>query len=118
MIVYDDTHDADLDVKWMNHRAATYGLSHEQRHFDITEVYARKIRKMFREQITRSNVEQVDDMLQTYFAQWESFQDQYDLETQHALDTAKQEQWNKKIQQLLNSLSEYDKADGTVTLKR
>lgn len=116
MVYYENDHSGDLDVNWMNKRAATYGLAHEQRHFDITEIYARKIRKMFREEVNRANIEEVDERIEQYFREWEECQDRYDGETQHSLDTAMQAKWEQRIQQMLDELSAYKEDEGVVIL--
>lgn len=116
MVYYDKKHSADLDVEWMNHHACTYGLAHEQKHFDITELYARKIRRMFHEEVNRGNLARIDNMLDKYFREWEQCQDQYDRETEHSLDTAMQAKWNHKIQRMLDDLSAYKNAEGEVYL--
>lgn len=116
MVYFDKKHSGDLDVEWMNHRAGTYGLAHEQKHFDITELYARKIRRMFCEEVNRGNLNRVDNMLQHYLTEWEEFQDRYDSETQHSLDTTMQQKWDAKIERMLHELSNYSASEGEVRL--
>ncbi|WP_345078019.1 hypothetical protein [Nemorincola caseinilytica] len=116
MVYYDAKHSGDLDVEWMNRRAGTYGLSHEQKHFDITEVYARKIRKMFREEVSRGNIDRIDDRLERYFREWEECQDRYDSETQHSLNQPMQAKWDTRIQAMLDELSDYKEDEGEVIL--
>lgn len=116
MVYYDKNHCKDLDVDWMNNHACTYGLAHEQKHFDITEIYARKIRRMFHEEVNRGNLHRIDDMLEAYFREWERAQEHYDNETEHSLDKAQQAKWNAKIQRMLDELSAYKNAEGEVVL--
>lgn len=86
-------------------------LSHEQLHFDIAEVYARKIRKKI------SELEKGDEGdIKVYNAaisallQESNEQDQrYDVETLHGAMTKKQQKWEKNIADELASLERYKK---------
>jgi len=82
-----------------------YAIKHEQMHFDITEIFARKIRKeLIDSAVNEQGVEKI------YFAHSKAcreFQQLYDNETRHSLDKKHQEQWNKKIRKLLLSLNDY-----------
>lgn len=86
-------------------------LAHEQVHFDIAEVYARKIRKKIKELSDRG----VDDV-KTYNAairellhESNQLDEQYDLETLHGALSKKQEAWAKKVRDDLASLQQYKK---------
>jgi len=82
-----------------------YGIKHEQMHFDITEIFARKIRK---ELIDSSvNEQEVEKIYFDHSKACREFQQLYDNETRHSLDKKKQERWNKKISLLLLSLDDY-----------
>lgn len=79
-------------------------LLHEQRHWDITEVYARKFRKY------AANWDKkylLNDYLRNGMALFEDslakMQVTYDRETNHSLNAQKQELWNRKIDSLLKS---------------
>lgn len=85
-------------------------LSHEQLHFDITELYARKIRKAINylneEFITDLNVymETINNILVNQNKEG----DEYDRDTQHGIIKKQQEEWNKKISKELEDLKEYE----------
>lgn len=82
-----------------------YAIKHEQKHFDITEIFARKIRK---ELIVNSVNEQgIEKIYLDNSKACREFQQLYDKETRHSLDKKSQERWNKKIRQLLISLDNY-----------
>lgn len=82
-----------------------YAIKHEQKHFDITEIFARKIRKeLIDNSVNEQGVEKI------YFENSKAcreFQQLYDNQTRHSLDKKNQERWNKKISQLLHSLDNY-----------
>lgn len=89
-----------------------YVLSHEQGHFDIGEVYARKIRKelfSIKKTIDRSNYQILDSVYRTYNKLMINEQALYDLETRYSNDTIKQKIWNARIQDMLDSLDLYKK---------
>lgn len=79
-----------------------YILSHEQLHFDITELYARKIKKSFDEYTLKSSIKKdlkaiYDSLMQQRY----NMQKQYDKETNHSIDTTNQKKWQLKIDELL-----------------
>lgn len=94
-------------------------LDHEKRHFDITEIYARKIRKA----ITTGHFtsKQFNDSLDTLFkeltSQHRAEQKKYDFETMHSMDTTQQQKWNKWIDKQLEELSDYSRTSLVVVFK-
>jgi predicted secreted Zn-dependent protease len=89
-----------------------YILSHEQGHFDITEIFARQLNKRMSEYVFDKNTYQKD--LQKIYndiqQEKEVLQDQYDDETDHSRLKEKQEEWLKKIAAMLaefEAFSEY-----------
>ena len=83
-------------------------LKHEQLHFDIAEVFARKLR----EKIKNHNKEffdlesynkEIDLIYQRYFL----YQERYDRETKHSLNIDKQNEWEEKINLNLLSSTSY-----------
>ena len=83
----------------------SYDLNHEQLHFDITEIFARKIRQ----QIIMNNLN--EEIIQKIFnasaKACNDFQDLYDKETNHSINKINQDYWTKKIVALLLSLDQY-----------
>jgi len=76
-----------------------YELNHEQRHFDITEIYARKLAMAFkRYKLNKNDRKRIYDSLST---EWDKIQDLYDKETKHSINIEKQKEWDKKIDGLL-----------------
>ena len=65
-------------------------LKHEQLHWDISELYARKLRAAYKKYIPQKNQK---ERLQA--------QNAYDLETKHGLLKDAQEKWSDKIREEL-----------------
>ena len=87
-------------------------LQHEQAHFDIAEIFARRLHKAILEYPFNSKSYRNDlDLIYEKIANAESdFQKQYDTETNHSLNKQKQVAWLKKIAaqlEELNSFSNY-----------
>lgn len=78
-------------------------LRHEQGHFDITEIYARRANAAFRKHtFTRKNFNKdISRIFNTYVEESNRLQQQYDLETNHSINEVRQKEWNEKIAQWL-----------------
>ena len=91
-------------------------LNHEKRHFDICEIYARKIRLA----IDRTHFDkrhfndELDAIFKKLVTEYRATQARYDRETKHSIDEDQQARWNKLIAQDLRVLSVY--ADRTVSV--
>ena len=74
-------------------------LSHEQLHFDISELFARKLRKGFSEAtFTHENVKQkIKALYKRNNRELNDFQNQYDTETNFSREREQQLIWNEKI---------------------
>lgn len=93
---------------WVKKGAANdYGLNHEQRHFDIVKIVVERFKQKLL--ATPLSPEDYDDMLGFYYVEtyreMNKLQDQYDAETNHGIDTAAQEKWNKWIEVELERLN-------------
>jgi len=86
-----------------------YILNHEQGHFDIAEAHARLLFKNLGEYKfnNRTANEDVNRIYSETMKEHVNMQKQYDLSTNHSLDSVEQENWNKKIAAKLNDLAEY-----------
>ena len=85
-----------------------YSLAHERLHFDISELYARKIRKAF-DSLNKAEVVDVSkykDCWNSYLNQVEDFQKTYDTEVYN--NKERQLEWGKKIKSELNKLKKYN----------
>jgi len=94
-------------------------LDHEKRHFDITEIYARKIRKAIASaHFTSGNFNNsLNSLFKDLTSQHRAEQNKYDHETRHSMDTAQQQKWDKWIDEQLESLSNYSRTSVVVEFK-
>jgi len=94
-------------------------LDHEKRHFDITEIYARKIRKALAtgQFTSRHFIDAMDNLFKDLTSQHRAEQKKYDHETMHSMDAAQQKKWNKWIDEQLAELSDYSKTSLVVVFK-
>jgi len=86
-----------------------YILSHEQGHFDIAEIYARKLNKALKHysfNVKRSPKE-VPALYQQLMKDEAELQNQYDSETDFSRDKPQQAIWLEKIQRELDKLKDY-----------
>ena len=83
-----------------------YILSHEQGHFDITEIFARKLNKKMSEyKFNRTTYESdLQKIYQDILNEKEKLQNQYDNETDYSRNKEKQAEWLKKIEKMLEDL--------------
>jgi hypothetical protein len=81
-----------------------YILAHEQGHFDITEICARKLFRALQEyQFNHKTYrDDINDIYQRIVAEKESMQATYDGETDHSRNRKVQYEWLQKIDQMLD----------------
>jgi len=83
-----------------------YVLKHEQIHFDITEIYSRKLRKVLAEaNVTNKNYLKANAIFEKIKNEWVMRQEAYDYETKHGLKKETQEEWEAIV---LIELAKYD----------
>lgn len=71
-----------------------YVLSHEQIHFDITEIYTRMLRKaLIDANVTANNSGKSKIIFEQIKTKWQKRQEDYDYETAHGLKNKTQEEW-------------------------
>lgn len=80
-----------------------YILAHEQAHFDIAEIFARKLnRELKRYQPNLSTIRKdIGTIYNKVVEEEKAFQELYDDETSHSRKKRKQEEWLDKIDDLL-----------------
>lgn len=86
-------------------------LSHERLHFDIAELYARKIRKKISE-LKASGVDDVKTFnaaIEELLHESNEVDIQYDIETLHGAMSKKQAAWEKKVEDELIRLERFKK---------
>ena len=85
-------------------------ISHEQLHFDISELYARKMRKVI-EKLRSENSSILfayRDSLKILGRKKMLYQDIYDTETSHGIIDSIQVHWEKKVRDELELLKRYE----------
>ncbi len=93
---------------WGLHKT-DYILSHEQGHFDIAEIFARKLHKeMSKYRFNKKTYQK--DLKKIYDAVTEEkteIQNNYDRETNHSINKREQAEWLKKIKEMLEEYRDY-----------
>lgn len=87
-----------------------YVLKHEQIHFDIAELHARRLRKKIDEvdfKKVRSMQSEINKHHEKTMKEYSKEQDDYDRDTEHGLNAAKQKVWNEKITAAIKELDKY-----------
>lgn len=93
---------------WGLHKT-DYILAHEQGHFDIAEIFARKLHQQISNYKFNRRTYR-DDLARIYHSvtsEKDAFQNQYDSETNHSINKTKQEEWLRRIDQLLHEYQAY-----------
>ena len=93
---------------WGLHKTA-HILSHEQGHFDIAEIFARKLQKKMKEyRFNRKTYEKdLNKIYREILDEKEKMQNDYDKQTNHSINKDKQAEWLKKIEKLLDETQPY-----------
>jgi len=94
-------------------------LNHEQNHFDICEIYARKLKKYFKNNLKKANYDRIDHIVDSFRKE--------ELKTQHQFDDAgladywkknnhirSNADWEKKIHIQLDALKNYASTEGSI----
>jgi len=84
-------------------------LAHEQGHFDIAEIHARKLKKALSEyKYNEATVSaDINKIYEGLMKQHHEMQSLYDQQTDHSRNNEKQEEWLKKIADALNGSMMY-----------
>jgi hypothetical protein len=83
-------------------------LKHEQIHFDIAEVYARKIRRKLKElEHTAFDRKRYEREIDRIYSAYLKEQEDFDKETGHSIVTEKQKIWEQKITSELSRLRSF-----------
>jgi predicted secreted Zn-dependent protease len=84
-------------------------LSHEQGHFDIAEIHARKLNKALKEYKFNSRTvsDDVNKIYDRMMKQHHAFQSEYDQQTDFSRKKDKQGEWLIKIEEELKSLDAF-----------
>ena len=93
------------EKSWMRKRLPEV-LSHEQVHFDITELFARKFYHEVMSGVSFSK-EKLRDLFKSENSACDKFQQQYDDETEHGTKEEMQAKWKEKVSTMLQSSEPY-----------
>ncbi len=96
-------------TSWVKEEAYNdYILAHEQLHFDVTELFARKLRKSLSERPFLCGEETAfEHYIQQFIKGWEAKQHAYDFMTRNSMDKQQQKEWERKITMELSLLEDY-----------
>lgn len=103
----------DCNLSWVlpENKKSIELLEHEQLHFDLSQIYARHLRKKLDDSklnlfnFTKESNKIFDDI----FLLFKERQTLYDSETNHGINNAVQKNWKKNIEKELNELETYSK---------
>lgn len=98
------------EKSWMKNRIPEV-LAHEQLHFNITEVFARKFYSEVIKQTSFSK-EKLRNLFKAENSACDELQQQYDEETDHGTKEEIQEKWKEKVSKLLQSYEPYPEITG------
>lgn len=93
--------------KSFTNNTSDYLLNHEQLHFDITELFARKIRKEIQIQESKSSYVDYLSIYKKEHKAYRLYQNLYDAETFHSTNFEKQKKWEISIDNQLEELKGY-----------
>lgn len=84
-------------------------LQHEQTHFDVSEVYARRMRRYFGDlpELCAKSDDELTALAQRLVQEEKAAQRRYDEETANGLVAVKQAEWDREIARQLTWLSRY-----------
>lgn len=96
-------------------------LVHEQLHFDISEIAARKIRKAYSKYVSTDGSlyitsKYIKSTFNKFIAEADSLDYLYDKESNHGINYKEQARWNEKISKILKDYKDY--SNPKVVMKR
>ncbi|WP_111683814.1 DUF922 domain-containing protein [Winogradskyella tangerina] len=93
---------------YLSDSANDYILGHEQLHFDITELYARKFRQQLERLVVNQNIKvQMNQIHEAINTALTKTQHTYDEQTQHSIVEEAQKYWEGYIKDELQKLDKY-----------
>lgn len=100
------------EQSWHKLEADAQVLQHEQLHFDITELYARKFRQRISKLKISNNIgDQLKQMHLAINKELAAMQDVYDIETDFSRNAKEQARWKVEIAYQLTTLSKFKSVD-------
>ncbi len=95
---------------WVRGANNSYGLNHEQRHFDIAKIIMERLRVKLEEmELQAHNYDRTVSFhyLEAY-REMNRMQEQYDRETAHGMNNSAQQNWNSRIDEELRAFGVVD----------
>lgn len=93
---------------YLKNKSDKHILGHEQLHFDITELYARKFRQQLERLVVNQNVKEQMTRLHTAINEAvNETQKRYDAQSNHSINADAQKQWELFIKEELEKLDKY-----------
>jgi hypothetical protein len=96
---------------WTKDTKSVELLKHEQLHFDITELFVRKLRKQL--SVLGNDCDKLSKHIQEFYdrnyKEFVAYQDAYDRESNHSINKEKQAFWERKVAKELADLKELAK---------
>jgi hypothetical protein len=98
---------------WVKPEAYTdYHLAHEQIHFDITELYARKLRKALkRREFICGQEAEFDAFVAKFLRKWQQAQIKYDQHSHYSMRPKEQKEWEYLVAMELSMYDKYKHAN-------
>ncbi len=85
-----------------------YLLAHEQLHFDISELHARKLRKALEEYKLTKNVKQdLQKIYKTIETERHEMQQKFDQESRHSMQKDAEEKWQRFVRAELEKYEDF-----------
>lgn len=99
----------DRNGSWAKDDRTPYLLAHEQLHFDITELFVRKLRKQIDKlgNDCKKLNEHIEEFYNENYKEFVQYQNDYDSESNHSLNKEKQAFWENKVARELEELKSY-----------
>ncbi|MEM9681103.1 MAG: DUF922 domain-containing protein [Bacteroidota bacterium] len=93
---------------FIEEKADDYILGHEQLHFDITELYTRKLRQQISQlRVSQSIKSQLDNLHSNINEALAKTQNEYDSQSRHSIDSVYQRRWEAFIETELKKLDHF-----------
>ncbi len=110
----------DKNKSWVKELRIDNLLAHEQLHFDIIELWARKFRQKLKGKTYTFKVFQseITTMQKFIYEGADKMQLEYDKETKHAEDKVNQQKWNEQITDEMQKLSIFSEPEVICTISK
>ena len=110
----------DKNSSWTKERNNNKLLEHEQTHFNISELWTRKFRQKLNGKAYRIKEfqKELNALHNEIHKESKAMQAEYDKETEHSVNEANQQKWNKKISNELQKLSAFSGTEVSCKLSK